>query len=203
MSEKKTKQEEQHIEATEQEKVQAEEKKEVQPEERKKEATSKKKSSSKSRKEKKEDTIKALESKLEEISDKHLRLQAEFDNFRRRTLKEKSELIKSAGESVLVNLLPVIDDFERAIESLKDIDDKEPSKEGMLLIFTKFQEFLKQNGVNEIEAMHQDFDLDLHEAVTKIPTPSEDLKGKNVDVIQKGYTLGDKVIRFAKVVIGE
>jgi molecular chaperone GrpE len=155
----------------------------------------------KSKKEKKQ--IEELQTKLVELSDKHLRLQAEFDNFRRRTLKEKAELIKSAGESTIVTLLPIIDDFERALESLKDISDNDSGKQGTLLIYTKFKDFLKQNNVKEIEALNQDFDVDLHEAVTKIPAPDKKQKGKVVDVIQKGYLLNDKVIRFAKVVVGE
>ena len=162
-----------------------------------------KKSSKKKKKEKKEDKIEELGAKLEEIQDKHLRLQAEFDNFRRRTMKEKADLIKSGGESVLVNILPVVDDFERALDSLKEVADDDAGKQGTVLIYTKFQEFLKQNNVKEIEAQDQEFDVDLHEAITKIPAPSEDMKGKVVDVVQKGYCLNEKVIRFAKVVIGE
>ena len=157
----------------------------------------------KSKKDKKEAKIEELGEKLQDIQDKHLRLQAEFDNFRRRTIKEKADLIKSGGESVLVNILPVIDDFERALDSLKDVPDDDAGKQGTTLIYNKFEEFLKQNNVKEIEAQNQDFDLDLHEAITKIPAPEEKLKGKVVDVVQKGYLLNDKVIRFAKVVIGE
>lgn len=164
------------------------------------EKTSKKK---KSKKEKKEAKIEELGEKLQDIQDKHLRLQAEFDNFRRRTIKEKADLIKSGGETVLVNILPVIDDFERAIDSLKELPDEDAGKQGTSLIYNKFQEFLKQNNVKEIEALHQDFDVDLHEALTKIPAPEKKLKGKVVDVISKGYCLNEKVIRFAKVVIGE
>ncbi|WP_346857142.1 nucleotide exchange factor GrpE [uncultured Draconibacterium sp.] len=164
------------------------------------ESSSKKK---KSKKDKKEAKIEELGEKLQEIQDKHLRLQAEFDNFRRRTIKEKADLIKSGGEAVLVNILPVIDDFERAIDSLKEVADEDAGKQGTLLIYNKFQEFLKQNNVKEIEALHQDFDVDLHEALTKIPAPEDKLKGKVVDVISKGYCLNEKVIRFAKVVIGE
>ncbi len=164
----------------------------------KREATGKK-----SKKEKKETIIAELSAKLEELSDKHLRLQAEFDNFRRRTIKEKAELIKSGGESVLVNILPVVDDFERALDSLKNIPDEDTGKQGTKLIYNKFIDFLKQNNIKEIEAKNQDFDVDLHEAITKIPAPDETLKGKVVDVVQKGYLLNDKVIRFAKVVIGE
>lgn len=130
-------------------------------------------------------------------------MQAEFDNFRRRTIKEKVDLIKSGGETVLVNILPVIDDFERALDSLKDVSDDNTGKQGIALIYNKFEEFLKQNNVKEIEALNQDFDVDLHEALTKIPAPEDKLKGKVVDVIQRGYLLNEKVIRFAKVVIGE
>lgn len=155
------------------------------------------------KKDKKDILLEELAEKLAEISDKHLRLQAEFDNFRRRTMKEKADLIKSGGESVLVNILPVIDDFERALVSLKNVPDDDAGKQGTLLIYTKFNEFLKQNNVKEIDALNQDFDVDHHEALTKIPAPEENLKGKVVDVIQKGYQLNDKVIRFAKVVIGE
>lgn len=157
----------------------------------------------KSKKEKKDTVFEELTTKLQELNDKHLRLQAEFDNFRRRTIKEKAELIKSGGESVLVNILPIVDDFERALESMKDIPDEDSGKQGIKLIYNKFTDFLKQNNVKKIEAQNQDFDVDLHEAVTKIPAPDEKLKGKVVDVIQKGYLLNDKVIRFAKVVIGE
>ncbi|MCK5729562.1 MAG: nucleotide exchange factor GrpE [Draconibacterium sp.] len=157
----------------------------------------------KSKKDKREAKIEELKEKLHDLQDKHLRLQAEFDNFRRRTMMEKVELIKSGGESVLVKILPVIDDFERALDSLKDISDDDAGKQGTSLIYIKFEEFLKQNNVKEIECLHQDFDVDLHEALTKIPAPKKKLKGKVVDVIQKGYLLNEKVIRFAQVVIGE
>ncbi len=157
----------------------------------------------KSKKDKNEVLLQEFGEKLAEITDKHLRLQAEFDNFRKRTMKEKAELIKSGGESVLVNILPVVDDFERALNSLKDIPDEDAGKKGTQLIYNKFSEFLKQSNIKEIEAINQDFNVDLHEAITKIPAPDETLKGKVVDVVQKGYTLNDKVIRFAKVVIGE
>lgn len=157
----------------------------------------------KSKKDKKEEQLEELGQKLQEVQDKHLRLQAEFDNFRRRTMKEKADLIKAGGETVLINILPVIDDFERAIDSMKDLSDEDPGKHGTELIYKKFQEFLKQNNVKEIEAQNEAFDVDLHEAITKIPAPCEELKGKVVDVVQKGYCLNEKVIRFAKVVIGE
>jgi molecular chaperone GrpE len=144
-----------------------------------------------------------LEGRFNELSDRHLRLQAEFDNFRKRTVREKAELIRTGGESVLTGILPVIDDFERAIDSLKEVPEEDPAKQGTLLIYSKFREFLKQNHVNEIDALNKDFDVDHHEALTKIPAPEEKFKGKVVDVIQKGYTLHDKVIRYAKVVVGE
>ncbi|MDD2382351.1 MAG: nucleotide exchange factor GrpE [Mariniphaga sp.] len=144
-----------------------------------------------------------LEEQLKNMTDKHLRLQAEFDNFRKRTLKEKAELIKFGGESVLTGILPVIDDFERAIQSLQAVPENDPGKQGTILIYNKFKDFLKQNSVQEIDALNQDFDVDHHEAVTKIPANEEKLKGKVVDIIQKGYMLNDKVIRFAKVVVGE
>lgn len=157
----------------------------------------------KSKKDKNEVLLQELGEKLAEITDKHLRLQAEFDNFRKRTFKEKAELIKSGGESVLVNILPVVDDFERALNLLQNLPDEDAGKKGTQLIYNKFSEFLKQNNVKEIEAINQDFNVDLHEAITKIPAPDETLKGKVVDIVQKGYTLNDRVIRFAKVVIGE
>lgn len=157
----------------------------------------------KHKKDKNEVLLQELGEKLAEITDKHLRLQAEFDNFRKRTLKEKADLIKSGGESVLTNILPVVDDFERALASLKDVPDEDAGKKGTQLIYNKFSEFLKQNSIKVIDAINQDFDVDLHEAIAKIPAPDEKLKGKVVDVLQKGYLLNDKVIRFAKVVIGE
>ena len=144
-----------------------------------------------------------LLAKLAEMQDKHLRLQAEFDNYRKRTLKEKADLIKTGGESVLINVLNVIDDVERALVAIETTKNIEATHEGIKIIFGKFSQFLSQNGVQEIEAVGQAFDTDKHEAITNIPAPTEDLKGKVVDVIQKGYVLQDKVIRFAKVVVGE
>jgi len=141
--------------------------------------------------------------KLEELNDKYLRLAAEYDNYRRRTLKEKMELSKVAGEDILVNILPVMDDFERGLETIDKAKEVDAIKEGIHLIYNKFKEFLKQRGVKAIEAKEKEFDTDLHEAVTKIPAPEEKLKGKVVDEIEKGYLLNDKVIRYAKVVIGE
>jgi molecular chaperone GrpE len=144
-----------------------------------------------------------LTEKLTEMQDKYLRLSAEFDNYRKRTLKEKMEITKTAGESIITSILPVIDDFERALKSMDTTDDSDAIKTGVLLIYNKLNDFLKQNGVKEIESLNQDFNADIHEAVTKIPAPEESVKGKVVDVIQKGYTLYDKVIRYPKVIVGE
>ncbi len=157
----------------------------------------------KNKKEISEEKIEELQAIIEQRNDQLLRLHAEFDNYRKRTLKEKMELTKSAGESLLVNILPVLDDFERAIKSMEEATEIEPVKEGIRLIYKRFDEFVKSNGVKEIESFEKEFDTDLHEAITKIPSPTDELKGKVVDVIQKGYLLNEKVIRFAKVVIGE
>ncbi len=162
-----------------------------------------KKKSKKSKKDKSQELIEKAENELAEFKDKHLRLQAEFDNFRRRTLKEKMDLMKSGGESVLINIIPVVDDFERALTAFSEIEEENPLKQGVTLIYNKFREFLTQNGVTEIEALEKDFDTDLHEAITKIPAPTKELKGKVVDVVQKGYLLNEKVLRFTKVVVGE
>jgi molecular chaperone GrpE len=145
----------------------------------------------------------ALEEKIKEQEDKYLRLAAEFDNYRKRSLREKAELIKLAGEEIFTNLLPVIDDMDRAMESMNNAGDMEAIKKGIQLIHFKFREFLKQKGVREIQAIGTEFDTDVHEAVTKIPAPSKKDKGKIVEVIEKGYILHDKVIRYAKVVVGE
>ena len=150
--------------------------------------------------EKKEPTT---EEKLAELQDRYLRLSAEYDNFRKRTLREKIDLQKSANESLLETLLPVADDFDRAIQSVDEAKDIVAVKEGLNLISGKFNGFLSQQGVKEIEAMNKAFDTDLHEAITKIPAPTKKLKGNVVDVIQKGYHLNEKVLRYAKVVIGE
>ena len=150
-----------------------------------------------------EGKITELQSGLKEMTDKYLRLSAEFDNYRKRTLRERMELTKTAAESVMLGILPVVDDFERAMQSIEQGLDFEATKEGILLIYNKFNEFTKQNGISEIVAVGQIFDTDLHEALTKIPAPSDEMKGKIVDVIQKGYYLNEKVIRFAKVVVGE
>ncbi|HER08684.1 MAG TPA: nucleotide exchange factor GrpE [Bacteroides sp.] len=143
------------------------------------------------------------EEKLAELQDRYLRLSAEFDNYRKRTLKEKIELQKNANMELLSALLPVADDFDRALQSVNEAKDIQAVKEGMKLISGKFQSFLNQHGVKEIDAKNKTFDTDLHEAITKVPAPEKKLRGKVVDVIQKGYFLNDKVLRFSKVVIGE
>jgi molecular chaperone GrpE len=147
--------------------------------------------------------VEFAEQKLNENQDKYLRLSAEFDNYRKRTLKEKSDLLKSAGEEAILKVLPVLDDFERAMTAMQNSKDIEAIKDGIILIYNKLKETLSQLGIKEIEALNLAFNTDLHEAITKIPAPNEDLKGKVVDVVQKGYYLNDKVLRFAKVVIGE
>ncbi len=157
----------------------------------------------KAKKNSKEEQIEELGVKLQEVNDKYMRLSAEFDNYRKRTLKEKMELTKTAGEKILVNILPVVDNFERAIKSVEQTSDVEAVKEGIIHIYKNLGEFLKQNGITEIDATNVDFDTDLHEALTKIPAASDELKGKVVDCVEKGYKLNDKVIRYAKVVVGE
>ena len=147
--------------------------------------------------------IEETQLQLAEMQDRYLRLSAEFDNYRKRTLKEKMDLIKTGGEQVILNLLPILDNLERARTSIQEAKDYEALQEGLELIYGKFQEFLSQNGVKEVDAVKTEFDTDLHEAITKIPAPDPTLKGKVVDVIERGYYLNDKVIRFAKVVVGE
>ncbi|MFZ4456026.1 MAG: nucleotide exchange factor GrpE [Bacteroidales bacterium] len=144
-----------------------------------------------------------LKLKYADLSNSHLRLMAEFDNYRKRTLKEKSDLIKNGGESTLVRILPVVDDFERAMSVLENATDMQAVVDGIGLIYTKFSDFLKQSNVTAIETENAAFDTEYHEAITTIPAPSEELKGKIIDCVQKGYLLNEKVIRFAKVVVGE
>lgn len=147
--------------------------------------------------------IEELNQKCSDLTDKNLRLMAEFDNYRKRTLKERSDLIKTAGESLLSNMLPLVDDFERALKAMETTEDVVALKEGVDLIYNKFIAFLLQNGVKAIPTENENFDTDLHEAVTTFPAPSADMKGKIVDCVSKGYTLNEKVIRFSKVVVGE
>lgn len=135
-------------------------------------------------------------------NDKYLRLYAEFDNFRRRTTKERAEMLQSAGKDVIVSLLPVLDDFDRAIRSMQNTDDVAAVKEGVVLIQQKFKNILAQKGLKEMESIGTAFDPELHEAITNVPVPADDQKGKVIDEVEKGYYLGDKVARFAKVVVG-
>lgn len=143
------------------------------------------------------------EAKYNEMNDAYLRLRAEFDNYRKRTLREKSELIKSGGEGALVDLLPVIDDFERALETMKKTTDPKAVAEGVELIYNKFMSYLGRQGVKPIEAIGQPFGTEMFEAIAMIPAPDEAQKGCVMDCVQTGYMLHDKVIRHAKVVVGE
>ena len=140
---------------------------------------------------------------IEEQKDKYLRLSAEFDNYRKRTMKEKAELILNGGEKSISSILPVIDDFERAIKTMETAKDVKAVKEGVELIYNKFMAVMAQNGVKVIETKDQPLDTDYHEAIAVIPAPSEEQKGKILDCVQTGYTLNDKVLRHAKVVVGE
>ncbi len=144
-----------------------------------------------------------LKKKYDELNDSHLRLMAEFDNYRKRTLREKADLIKSGGEAALKNLLPVVDDFERALHNLRNSEGGDAMKEGVELIYSKFVAYLTQQGVKAIEAIGQPFDTEMFEAVATIPAPTPDQKGNVLDCVQTGYTLNDKVLRHAKVVVGE
>ena len=146
--------------------------------------------------------IAELKAKADEINDKYLRLYSEFDNFRKRTAKEKVELMQSAGEDVFKSILPVLDDFERAIAANAETTDVKAVNDGVNLIYNKFKSTLNQKGLVEMNAVGTPFDADVHEAITNIPAPSEDLKGKVVEELEKGYSLNGKIIRFAKVVIG-
>jgi molecular chaperone GrpE len=143
-----------------------------------------------------------LKEELALANDKFLRLYAEFDNYKRRTSKERVELLQTAGKEVIVSLLPVLDDFERAARAMENVKDVAAVKEGISLVQNKFKNLLAQKGLKEMASKGQPFDADIHEAVTNIPAPDESLKGKIVDVLEEGYLLNDKVIRFAKVVVG-
>ena len=140
---------------------------------------------------------------IEEQKDKYLRLSAEFDNYRKRTMKEKAELILNGGEKSISSILPIVDDFERALKNMETATDVAAVKEGVELIYNKFMSVLGQNGVKVIETKEQPLDTDYHEAIAVIPAPNEALKGKILDCVKTGYILNDKVIRHAKVVVGE
>ncbi len=144
-----------------------------------------------------------LQEKYDELNNNYLRLHAEFDNYRKRTLKEKMDIIKSGGEKVLTEMIPLIDDFERALETVQNADDKAAIVEGMELIYSKFVNFINQNGVKEMEAIGEPFDADKFEAITTVPVQDKSQKDMVVDCIQKGYVLNDKVIRFPKVIVGK
>lgn len=156
-----------------------------------------------SRKKSKDDEkLMEMGSKLEEMNDKYLRLFSEFDNFRKRTQKEKLELFKTASEDVMAALLPVLDDFERALKAAGENGADDNFREGVELIYNKLFKVLNQKGLESLDSMGKDFDTDYHEAVTRFPVEDEKMKGKVMDVVEKGYMLNDKVIRFAKVVVG-
>lgn len=149
------------------------------------------------------DEIDSLKSQLENEKKEYLFLRAEFDNYKKRTLKEKADIIRNGAESAMRGILPIIDDMERAISAMANTDDAQAVKEGIDLIYTKFKKYLEQNGVKEIATNGENFDTDFHEAIAIIPTPDENQKGKIIDTTEKGYTLNEKVIRHAKVVVGQ
>jgi len=140
---------------------------------------------------------------LGELKDKYLRLQAEFDNFRKRSMKEKLEFMMTAAQDTMTVLLPVLDDFDRAKKNAEDENSTEPFSEGVMLVYNKLHKNLEQKGLKAMESTGEDFDPELHEAITEIPAPNEDMKGKVMDTVEKGYFLKDKIIRHAKVVVGK
>ncbi|WP_293744465.1 nucleotide exchange factor GrpE [uncultured Pedobacter sp.] len=143
-----------------------------------------------------------LQAEVQQLNDKYLRLYAEFDNYKRRTQKERVELLQTAGKDVIVSLLPILDDFDRALKAMESATEVAPVKEGILLVNNKLKSTLAQKGLKDVESINQPFNTDFHEAITNIPAPTEELKGKVIDEVEKGYTLNDNVIRFAKVVVG-
>jgi molecular chaperone GrpE len=144
-----------------------------------------------------------LRADLEEQKDKYIRLFAEFDNFKKRTAKERLELIQTAGAEVIKSLLPVLDDFDRAEKSIETATDIEAVKQGLLLIKEKLNKSLQQKGLQSMQSIGESFDAEWHEAITEIPAPTEDMKGKIIDEVEKGYVLNDKIIRYAKVIVGK
>lgn len=145
--------------------------------------------------------VETLKKQLAELNDKYLRTCAEYDNYRKRTVREKADLLKSAGSDIILGLLPVVDDLERAIGHINEASDIKALKEGVGLIYKKFNDYLTKRGVTEIETKGLPLDTNVHEAITMIPAPTPDMKGKILDCTEKGYKLGDKVLRFAKVVV--
>ena len=143
-----------------------------------------------------------LKAEVAMLNDKYVRMYAEFDNYKRRTTKERIDLLQTAGKDVIVSMLTVLDDFERAAKAMETATDVAPVKEGIELVHHKLKSLLNNKGLKEMESKGQVFDVELHEAITNIPAPTEDLKGKVVDEVEKGYYLNDKLIRFAKVVVG-
>lgn len=150
-----------------------------------------------------ESEVEKLKADLQEQKDKYVRLYAEFDNFRRRTSKERLELIQTAGKDVIVSLLDVLDDCDRAEKQINSTDDVAQIREGIHLVFNKFRNNMQSKGVKAMQSIGEDFDVEKHEAITEIPAPKPELSGKVVDEVQKGYYLNDKIIRFAKVVVGK
>lgn len=150
-----------------------------------------------------EEKIASLEEEVAKEKKEYMFLMAEFDNFRKRTLREKSEIIRNAGENVLKGLLPIVDDFERGLKAGADAADATDVVEGMTLIYNKLKKYLEQNGVKEFDPEEKDFDTEKHEAISVVPVPDESLKGKILDTVEKGYMINDKVLRHAKVVVGQ
>ncbi len=173
---------------------------------KKEEPTEEKEPAAKKKKEKKKKEVSEIDrisQELSEMKDKYLRIFAEFDNYRKRTIKERQDIIKLASRDALNAILPAVDDFDRAIKVAAENENEADIPEGIILVYTKLFKALEQQGIKEMVSTGQDFDPELHEALTKIPAPSEELKGKVIDTIEKGYYLNDKIIRYAKVVVGE
>ncbi len=150
-----------------------------------------------------EEKVEKLQEQLDKEKKEYLFLMAEFDNFRKRSLKEKAEIIKNGAENAMRDILPILDDFDRALQAMETADDAQALKEGVDLIHNKFTKYLDKNGVKEMDTAGKDFDTNYHEAVTTFPTYDESMKGKIIDTVQKGYTINDKVLRHAKVVVGQ
>ena len=165
--------------------------------------TKTKSKSKKSSNKKVDEQIEELELQLAEARDKHLRLFAEFENFKKRNTRERIELYRTAGQDIMVSLLPILDDFDRAKKAAEDKNTSEQLSEGILMVYNKLYTILGNKGLTPMESTGKEFDPELHEAITEIPSPSEDMKGKVVDTVENGYYLNDKIIRFAKVVVGK
>ena len=171
------------------------------PQEAQKKSTKKAEKKSANSKMKKE--LEEKEQELQELKDKYLRLYAEFDNFKKRTVKEKLDLMKTASQDIMEHLLPVLDDFDRAKKSADDENSPEVFSDGVVLVYEKLYSLLKSKGLEPMQSDGETFDPELHEAITEIPVPTEEMKGKIVDTVEKGYRLKDKIIRYAKVVVGK